>query len=106
MSGLTSRRKGRRGETTAKRLLRDREYTILADTTAGIATDDLVVKDPEGRVWSVEVKNQKSINPSNFRKQARENAGRNHWMVLAHIDGTSAWLVLRPAARPTVWYEK
>lgn len=108
MSGLTSRRKGRRGETTAKRLLQDRDYIILADTTAGIATDDLLAQDANGTIWSVEVKNQKTICPEKFETQARANksTARHRWMVLAHIDGTSAWLVLRQAARPTVWYEK
>ena len=106
MSGMTSRRKGRRGETTAKRLLADRDYTVIADTTAGIATDDLVARDKDGALWSVEVKNQKNICPEKFSGQARENAGQNRWMVLAHIANTSSWLVLRQAERPTIWHEK
>lgn len=106
MSGLASRRKGRRGETTAKRLLQDKDYTILADTTAGIATDDLLVHDKDGVLWSVEVKNQRTISPENFSRQARHNAGNLRWMVLAHIHNTSSWLVLRQAERPTVWHEK
>lgn len=107
MSGKTSRDKGRRGETAAKRLLKDRDYTILADTTAGLATDDLLVQDGAGTLWSVEVKNRKIINPALFIGQARVNAaGKARWMVLAHIDNTSSWLVLRQAERPTIWHEK
>lgn len=109
MSGLASRRKGRRGETTAKRMLQDRDYTILADTTAGISADDLIVQDKDGNIWSVEVKNQKTITPERFETQARLNRKsmtRQRWMVLAHIHGTTSWLVLRQAERPTVWHEK
>lgn len=105
MAGL-SRRKGRRGETKAKHLLLDRNFTILADTTAGISTDDLVAQDEAGAIWSVEVKNKRIITPVKDTGQARANAGRNRWMLLAHIEGTSSWLVLRQAERPTVWHEK
>ena len=109
MSGKTSRNKGRRGETVAKRLLQDRDYSILADTTAGLATDDLLVQDAVGALWSVEVKNQKIINPALFTEQARAQASKKRglrWMVLAHIHNTSSWLVLKQGARPTIWHEK
>ena len=106
MAGLTSRRKGRRGETRAKHLLTGRNFTILADTTAGIATDDLIAQDEAGAIWSVEVKTRKAIDPVKYCNQARANAGRNRWMLLAHIEGTGSWLVLRQATRPTIWHEK
>ena len=104
--GMRERRKGRRGETAAKKLLAERDYTILADTAAGIATDDLVVQDETGCVWSVEVKTRKSIEPALFVAQARKQAGKRRWMVLAHIDGTSSWLVMRKGMRATVWHQK
>lgn len=104
--GKPSRDKGRRGEAAAKRLLADRDYTILADTSAGLSTDDLVVQSPEGKVVSVEVKNCKLINVPAFLKQAKENAKKNRWMLLAHISGTSSWLVMTTGARPVVWHEK
>ena len=104
--GMRERRKGRRGETAAKRLLADHDYTILADTAAGIATDDLVVQDDSGCVWSVEVKTRKLIDIPLFRGQARKQAGKKRWMLLAHIDETSSWLVLRKGMRPTVWHQK
>lgn len=109
MSGKTSRNKGRRGETEAKRLLKDRDYTILADTTAGIATDDLLAQDSSGAIWSVEVKYRKNIEPTKFAGQARFQIRQKRqlrWMVLAHIEGTSGWLVLRQAMPPTVWLQK
>ncbi len=104
--GMRERRKGRRGETTAKRLLADHDYAIIADTASGIATDDLVVQDEAGCVWSVEVKTRKSIEPALFCGQARKQAGKKRWMLLAHIDNTSSWLVLRKGMRPTVWHQK
>jgi Holliday junction resolvase-like predicted endonuclease len=106
MPRVNSRRKGRRGETKAKHLLLDRNFTILADTTAGISTDDLVAQDEAGAIWSVEVKNKRIIEPTKDTGQAKANAGRNRWMLLAHIEGTSSWLVLRQAERPAVWHEK
>ena len=108
MSGKTSRNKGRRGETAAKRLLQDRDYTILADTTAGIATDDLLAQDSSGAIWSVEVKYRKTIEPTKFAGQARFQVRNKklRWMVLAHIEGTSSWMVLRQGLQPAVWNEK
>lgn len=104
--GMRERRKGRRGETAAKRLLAERDYELLADTAGGIATDDLVVQDADGCVWSVEVKTRKSIEPALMTAQARKQAGKKRWMLLAHIDGTSSWLVMRKGMRPTCWHQK
>lgn len=106
MSGLTARRKGRRGESTAKKLLAERDFEILADTTAGIATDDLVAQSPDGCVWSVEVKNCKNLQLAQFVAQAKRNAGKKRWMLLCKIDQSCTWLVLRKGSRPTVWHEK
>ena len=109
MSGKTSRSKGRRGETAAKRLLQDRDYTILADTSAGIATDDLLAQDSNGAIWRVEVKYRKTIDPVRFAGQARFQIRQKRqlrWMVLAHIEGTSSWLVLRQGLHPAIWQEK
>jgi hypothetical protein len=106
MAGKATRAKGRRGETAAKRLLADRDYTILADTSAGLSTDDLVVMDAAGKVWSVEVKNTVSINVKVNREQARKNCGKNHWMLLCRIDQEGAWLVFRKGERVSVWHDK
>ena len=48
MAGKQTRDKGRRGECEAKRLLTDRDWEILADTTAGLATGDLIVSHRTG----------------------------------------------------------
>lgn len=101
-----SRSKGRRGETAAKCLLADRDYTILADTSAGLSTDDLVVQSPDGKVFSVEVKNTRLIDVPKFRAQAIRNAKRNSWLLLCKIDNTKSWLVIKKGAIPSVWHEK
>ena len=76
MAGKQTRDKGRRGECEAKRLLTDRDWEILADTTAGLATGDLIVKSPDGIIYDVEVKNRSQLNIPQFVGQAMKNAGR------------------------------
>lgn len=102
--GSQSRDKGRRGEREAKAMLADRGYTILADTSAGLSTDDLVVMDQAGKVYSVEVKNTKLINLPVFLAQARGNAKKNAWMLLCKLDRQGAWLVLGKDRPATVWH--
>ena len=104
--GKSSRNKGKRGERAAKDLLTSRDWTILADTTAGLSTDDLVCQSPDGRVVSVEVKNCKLINVPEFVKQARANAKNNHWLLLCHIDNTRSWLGMGKGRLPGVWTEQ
>lgn len=106
MGGKAVRDKGRRGEREAKRVLQDRDYTILADTTAGLATGDLLVEDSEGNIYDVEVKNRRILNLPLFVGQARKNAKHKAWMVMCKLDGTCSWLVLRKNHVPTVWHGK
>ena len=108
MPGKTTRSKGKVGERTAKALLVDHDYSILADTTAGLSTGDLVVKAPDGTIYDVEVKNRRMINIPMFLGQARKNADRSKlaWMVMCKIETTSSWLVLRKGEKPTTWHEK
>ena len=104
--GKLSRSKGRRGETEAKHLLTDRDYTIVADTSAGINSEDLIVADAEGKIISVEVKNRKLIDIQNFILQARTNAKKYPWMLLCKIAGTSSWLVMGKNIKPVIWHSK
>ena len=107
MSGSRSRSKGRRGETAAKHLLMERDYTILADLAAGIASCDLLASDPNGGLWSCEVKNRESIPVKEAWEQACKNAQKGtKAMLLAKIHGTSSWLVMRSGQRPTCWHEQ
>lgn len=99
-----SRDKGKRGERTAKAMLIERGYIILADTTAGLSTDDLVVE-RDGIILSVEVKNTKQIDIPAFVKQARTNAKKNHWLLMMHLDSTSTWLVMGSMRVPVCWHQ-
>lgn len=106
MPGRATRSKGRRGETAALALLTERDFSC-EDMSAGRASCDILAIDKRGIVWSVEVKNRDLINVREFREQAMRNAKpRTRWMVLAHIAGTSSWLVLRQGERADVWHGK
>ena len=106
MSGNTSRRKGRAGESAFKALLSDRDW-VVADLTSGLATEDLLATDPDGAIWACEVKNTTSILPAHL-KQAKEQAAnrRARWLLANKIAGTSSWLVRRQGEKPVVWHEK
>ena len=108
MSGARQRNKGKVGERTAKYLLADHDFQVIADTTAGLSTGDLVAKDQDGTIYDVEVKNRRMINVPMFLGQARKNADRSKlpWMLMCKIETTSSWLILRKGEKPTIWHEK
>lgn len=102
----TSRTKGRKGESTAKKLLLDRDYEV-SDLNNGLSTCDLLATDEAGVTWSVEVKNAKIINIPTFLTQARENATpRKPWMLMCHIHNSKEWIVMRKGKKTTIWTEK
>lgn len=106
MSGLFTRNKGRRGQTEALNLLRERDW-IVADLTAGAATEDGLCVCPDGYTWAVEIKNTVSITGSHLRQakeQARARGSKVRWMLMNKIAGTSSWLVRRQGMRPVVWH--
>ena len=104
MAGKRTRAKGRRGQTEALNLLRDRDWTV-ADLSAGVDSEDGLACDPEGQYWAVEVKNCAQITLAN-RRQAMEQAKRRRlpWMLMNKIAGTSSWLVQRQGKRPVIWH--
>jgi len=108
MAGSKTRNKGKIGERMAKKLLADHDFTIIADTTSGLETGDIVAQSPYGIVYDVEVKNRRQINIPLFVGQARKNAGKTKlaWMVMAKIENTSSWLIMRKGEKPTTWHEK
>jgi Holliday junction resolvase-like predicted endonuclease len=108
MAGKATRNKGKEGQRQAKALLKDRDWTIIADTSAGLATGDLIVESPEGIRYDVEVKNRREVHVPCFIGQARKSAEatKSAWMVLAKLDGFASWLVLRKGEKPTVWHQK
>lgn len=105
MSGATSRRKGRAGETTAKALLTARDW-VVDDLTSGLATADLLVTDAHGNTFLVEVKNTLAITTAHRAQAMRQGLSRRlKWMLMSKISGTSCWLVQRQGARPVIWSE-
>lgn len=104
--GKTSRSKGRRGETIAKNLLLDRDYQIISDCTSGLSTCDLVVESASGEILFCEVKNTKLINLPAFITQARTNAKKRPWLLLAKLDSTSSWLCMGKGRKAVIWHEK
>jgi hypothetical protein len=106
VSGNSTRAKGRRGETLAKELLQSLDYKVH-DLTAGLDSEDLVVTDPSGKTWSVEVKNTVSITTAHrSAAMVRAKASRLPWMLMSAIAGTGCWLVQRQGRRPTVWGDR
>jgi len=103
MAGRATRGKGRRGQTEALNLLRDRDWTV-ADLSAGVDSEDGLACDPDGNWYAVEIKNCASILPAH-KRQAMEQARRRKlpWMLMSKIAGTSAWLVQRQGKAPVVW---
>ena len=98
------RNKGRRGQTAAANLLKDRDWEII-ETSAGMKVEDIVATDPQGKRWSIEVKNHKHIKVEEFRKQAIEQAKKRNidWMLMVKIACTSSWLIWKKNEKPVVW---
>lgn len=108
MSGLTSRRKGRKGESEFKRMLLDRDWIIDADMTSGCSSADLLATSPEGVTYVVEVKNHKAVAFAKFRSQAVKQAEllKRPWLLACKIDGYSAYVVMGRGEGPVVWSSK
>jgi len=107
MAGSFTRNKGRRGQTAALNLLRERNY-VVADLTAGASTEDGLCIDELGQAWSVEVKNTTSITGAHLKQakeQARARGSKVKWMLMNRIAGTSSWLVRRQGMRPVCWHD-
>lgn len=103
---IDSRAKGRRGQTEAKRLLLDRDWSV-ADLSAGISSEDILAIDPHGKAWAVEVKKTLDICAKHRAQAIKQGNNRKApWMLMSHIAGTSAWLVQRKAMAPEIWTSK
>jgi hypothetical protein len=75
-----SKRKGKRGEKGARLLLEEAGWYIAATEIQGLAGDDLFARDPEGKWWSVEVKNTTAFH-SKFIAQARRQASERMYAI-------------------------
>ena len=101
-----SRDKGRRGQRDAQDLLQSRDWST-AELNGGTAVEDLIAVSPDGKSYSVEVKNTVSITTAHrAQAMAQAKARKLPWMLLSKIAGTSSWLVQRQGERPVVWHEK
>lgn len=100
-----SRDKGRRGQTMAEKVLRDRDWNT-DPLTAGVKREDIIATDPDGDIWSVEVKNCYDIKLAH-KGQAQEQAKQRgyKWMLMSKIPFTSSWLIQRQGHRPVVWHQ-
>ena len=100
-----NRDRGKRGEKAARELLADRDWVILANTADGSKVEDMIVNSPDGKIYSVEVKNTKQINIPAVLKQSRENASKKKldWMIMCKIDQSSSWLIWMKYEQPKVW---
>jgi hypothetical protein len=103
--GSASRAKGRKGQCAAQHLLQGRDWSV-AELNGGTAVEDFIAIDPDGKSFSVEVKNTVSITQAH-RAQAIMQAAKRRlpWMLLSKIAGTSSWLVQRKGELPVVWTE-
>lgn len=102
-AGKATRAKGRRGQQECANLLRDRDW-VVSELNAGKQGEDYIAQDPDGKTWSVEVKNTVDIQRAH-RRQAMKQAERSKlpWMLCSKIAGTSDWLIQRQGMRCVVW---
>jgi len=102
-----ARNKGRNGRALFIRMLGDRDWS--ADKSYdGIISDDIVVRDPNGKMYSVECKCTRTIDNVNHKKQARVQAKVRGapWLLASKIYGTTYWLVQFQDRKPSLWKEK
>lgn len=100
------RDKGRRGQTAAEKLLRERDWSTTP-VSAGYKAEDLIGVDPHGVTWSIEVKNCVVISLAHRKQAIRQARVRKlPWMLMAKIADTSSWLIQRQGMLPVVWTER
>ena len=100
-----SRSRGKRGESEARDLLTERDWTILANTADGTDVEDIIATSPDGTVYSIEVKNTKQIDITAILKQARSNAAKKKlpWLAMCKISQSRAWIVWCKGEQPKMW---
>ena len=100
-----SRNKGRKGQREAADLLRGRDWNVV-ELNSGTAAEDFVAIDPNGTMYSVEVKNTVSIDLAHKKQAMRQAAERKlPWLLVSKIADSSSWLIQRKSEKPVVWSE-
>ena len=103
--GKMQRNKGRRGETMAKTLLTERDWTVV-DLSAGCNDADLLAICPETNItYLVEVKNQKLLKWEDWQRQAIEQGNKRKlpWMLMVKLPGYNSWIIARKNLQPSIW---
>jgi hypothetical protein len=85
MGGRQSKQIGKTGEREAKRLLQALGCHTAYNEIQGLAGDDLFIKDPNGKWWSVEVKNT-TLYSKSFLGQAKAQAEERYNAIQRELD--------------------
>jgi len=72
--------KGKNGERAIRMLLNKEGWYIAHQEIQGLAGDDFFAKDPNGKWWSIEVKNCTAFHPK-FIGQAKRQGVERYWSI-------------------------
>jgi len=72
VTGRQSKRIGKDGERNAKKLLTHLGCHLAMSEVSGLAGDDVFIKDPNGKWWSVEVKHTKDFDNKHLAQAKRQ----------------------------------
>jgi len=104
--GKASRDKGKRGQREFRNLLTERDFTFM-ESRAGAEEEDLLAISPEGKVFSVEVKNCININQTAFLTQAKRQAAARGkgtaWMLACSIHGKGNTFLVQTQDSCQIW---
>jgi len=106
--GKPSRDKGKRGQREFKLLLQEQDWTIM-ESRAGAEEEDFLGISPDGKVYSIEVKNCVCIDQRKFRAQAKKQADarkNTKWLLACAIDGFKNTFLIITSDKCTIWRSK
>ena len=89
MGGKQSKRIGKEGESSAKKLVQRLGCHVAFTEVQGLAGDDIFMQAPDGKWWSVEVKNTTSFN-KDFLVQAARQARERYDAIQLELLGNGA----------------
>lgn len=104
--GKMQRTKGRLGQQKARDLLAGRNWSV-AELNSGKSAEDFIAIDPNGKAWSVEVKNTANMTMDHVRQARRQGKERRMpWLLMQHIHDSRFWLVRGQGLYPMLWEEQ
>jgi hypothetical protein len=102
-----SKRKGKDGEVGALLLLKNNGWYVANTEVQGLAGDDIFARDPNGKWWSIEVKNTTAYHPkftAQARRQGVERWGKIQGKISSDpIDGEVMVLLGMDTFKPGDW---